>query len=166
MFKKLISKWKEEWWEKKSESLAKEYAEAESALKAEFSEHLEKDKASFNLKLEELQFKGQEIEKRLARLEVKHAELSEMERLVADRKERLAHVSTELLDQIRIAEAKSSPSSVFMHAFTLGASKTWDLLLPVMTGNIEALRKKIYEDATSDAISRMNTAKKNGIKYD
>lgn len=159
MFKKLISKWKEEWWEHKAEKLAKEYAQAESELKEEFQDHLEKDRASFDLKREQLIREGQDMEIRLARLEVKRAELSEMEQRVNDKKEELAHLNEELLAQLRIAEAKCSPSNVFMDAFALGASKTWDLLLPVMAGNIEALKKKIYEEATSDTIIRMNGRK-------
>jgi len=166
MFKKLISKWKEEWWEKREDYLVKEFSQREAELKADLEEHLIKDKESFSNHMKKLQAEGQEIESRLARLEVKKAELSEMERRITDKRQELASINDELLQQIRTAEAKSSPSSVFMHAFTLGASKTWDLLLPVMTGNIEALKKKIYEDATTEAISRMNTKRTNGVKYD
>ena len=72
----------------------------------------------------------------------------------------LARADNDLKIQIRLLEAKASPTSVWTEAFSLGVSKTWDLLLPVMTGNIEALKKKIYEDATFDSITRMNGKKK------
>ena len=160
MFNKLIQKWKEEWWEKKSDELSKEYASEEALLKSEFREHLEKDQASFNLKLEELRKEGLEVETRLIRLGLKKLELDEIEKRTEDKKLELIKLNEELKTQIRIAEGKSSPGTMWATAFSMGVSKAWDMLLPVMAGNIETLKKKIYDDATMDALSRLNGKKK------
>ena len=149
----MFKKWKEEWWEKRQNDLCSQYSSIESSLKAELEELLEKDRTAFKNSLNE-------IEKATIELEYKKKEIEELSKRLDERKLELLQANDELKQQLRIIEAKSSPSSVFTEAFSLGVSKTWDLLLPVMVGNIEALKKKIYEDATFEAISRLNGKKK------
>lgn len=47
-------------------------------------------------------------------------------------------------------------AAIWMDGFAAGVSKSWDSLIPVMAGNIEALKKKIHEDATLEALKRLN----------
>ncbi len=42
----------------------------------------------------------------------------------------------------------------WIEGFSLGVSKQWDLVLPIMTENMAKLTSKIKEDATREAIKR------------
>lgn len=44
---------------------------------------------------------------------------------------------------------------IWIQGFTAGVSKSWDLLTPIMVGNIEKLKDKIRDEATEEAIRRM-----------
>ena len=146
MFEKLKNQWKEIWWSKESESIKLEYSdkklELESSLNAEISNLVEIK----NGLVQKLKFENEELNYRI--------------KVVIDRQLELKAEDASLKQQIRIIEAKASPASVWTEAFTQGMSKAWDLMLPTMVDNIERLKKKIYEDATFDAISRMNGGKK------
>jgi len=160
MFKKLQEKWKQEWWEKRQDDICREYSAREKELKADLEEHLEQDRQAIEASKASLSAKELEIEMRSAKLSIRQAEIEELEVRVAERKFELLKADNDLKAQIKLLEAKASPTAVWTEAFSLGVSKTWDLLLPVMTGNIEALKKKIYEDATFDSIARLNGKKK------
>lgn len=43
----------------------------------------------------------------------------------------------------------------WMDGFNIGMSKSIDQLVPLISGNIETIRKKIYEDAISESLKRM-----------
>jgi len=72
-----------------------------------------------------------------------------------DRKITLESKKAELAQQIKIIEAKSSPSSIWTEAFTLGMSKSWDMMLPMIQTNMDKIIKKMKEDAAIEAISRL-----------
>ena len=146
---KLELKWKEEWLKRNSDlldSLNKEYADKQK--------HLEDSLTKF---ASEIQTKKQSL---LNRVKMEEEEVEYRLKVVEDRKLDLINTDNHLKAQIKLLEAKASPTSVWTEAFSLGVSKTWDMLLPIMAGNVETLKKKIYEDATFDAVSRMNGKKK------
>ena len=143
---RLEEKWKEEWIKRSMESLTQEYSD----LKGDFEKSFEKFAG-------EIQTKKQSL---LNRIKIEEEEVEHRLKLIEDRKLELLRVDNDLKSQIKVLEAKASPSAVWTEAFSLGVSKTWDLLLTVMAGNIEALKKKIYEDATFDSITRLNGKKK------
>lgn len=56
--------------------------------------------------------------------------------------------------------SESYRSQLWMEGFAAGVSKSWDSLIPIIQGNVEQLKKKVYEDAINDSIKRFNGAKK------
>lgn len=46
-------------------------------------------------------------------------------------------------------------ADIWMAGFEAAMSKSWDMLVPVMAGNLEVLKKKIHDDATMEVIKRM-----------
>lgn len=47
MFKFILNKWKEEWWQNHEDELLQSFAYREQTLKTELEEHLDKNKQSF-----------------------------------------------------------------------------------------------------------------------
>ena len=156
MIKGLLKIWKEEWWEKQSDSLAQEYAQRERELKEEFKEHLEADSTSFNLKLEEMRKESLELETRILRLQVKKAELGEMERRTDDKKLELSKLNEELLVQIRLIEAKASPSNVWQDAYGKGFQAGMEWREKVGPSLDEKQIRIIKETAINGTLERMN----------
>lgn len=150
---RLEAKWKEEWINNNNEllnSLDKEYVNKKNSLEESFEKSLKKFES-------EVQTKKQSI---LNKIKIEEEEVEHRLKIVEDRKLDLISTDNHLKAQIKLLEAKASPTAVWTEAFSLGVSKAWDMLLPIMAGNVEALKKKIYEDATFDAISRLNGKKK------
>lgn len=131
---KLFDKWKEEWWAKHSDEISTYY-------ETEYSELIKKHEAKKEELLKRIKLEEDDLTYRLARIDDRKIEL---ERLDADYKL-----------QIKIVEAKSHPSNVWAEAFTAGANKVWDLIAPVMIGNLEKLKSTIQEEAIEEAIRRL-----------
>ena len=66
----------------------------------------------------------------------------------------------ELKQKIKVLEAKAHPSEVWSQAFTLGVSKSWEMMLPIMTQNLDKVISKIKEDSVKEAIGRLNATNK------
>ena len=145
MFKKLFDKWKHEWWINQVSKLEEEYKDKKLELELEFEKEIDEI-------TKKREFDKQSI---INRIEFEEEELNHRLKVLEDRKIEAIKADNELKTQIKLLEAKASPSSVWVEAFTAGVHKTWDMLLPVMTGNVEAMRKKIYEDAINDSLKRM-----------
>ena len=145
MFKKLFEKWKHEWWEKKSSYLEKEHNQRLLELTIKFESELEAMNVSGESQKQAL----------INRINIEEDELKYRLQVLEDRKFEVIKADNDLKTQIKLLEAKASPTAVWVEAFTSGVNKTWDMLLPVMTGNIETMRKKIYEDAINDSLKRM-----------
>ncbi len=153
MFKKLINSWKQEWLEKNKLLLMVNHESDFAKMQSDF-EKLKKEHE------EKFQLAYSEAKKKYEALTFQQAEIDELSKRLEERKLALARENEDLKIKLKLAEAKSSPSNVWVEGFTLGVSKTWDLLMPVMVGNVEALKKKIYEDATLESLSRLNGRKK------
>ena len=52
---------------------------------------------------------------------------------------------------------KVSDTSSYTRGFEDGLNRAWDLLIPIMTDGIDKVKKKIFEQATDDAIKRFNS---------
>lgn len=157
MIKKLIAKWKHEWLVKHEAEIRLEYASQECKLveflKAEISRNIsimeiERDTlyAKTRLEIQKGEVLEEEVRYRLKNLE--------------DRKLELIEADKELKLQIKVIEAKSHPSGVWTEAFTLGMNKCWELMLPIMSENLEKVKLKLKEDAAKEAIGRFNAANK------
>ena len=155
MFKKLISSWKAEWFNRKESELVFEYSRRlESMIKQVRSEGEERLDAIRDQTLLEIETK----ESALKIIKSQNEDLSFQQKRLDDRKLELIQAQDELKIQIRLIEAKASPSSIFIEAFSQGINKAWDLLLPVMSENIDKLKIKMKEDAAIEAIQRLKYA--------
>lgn len=87
------------------------------------------------------------------RLERELAQVAAMESQCKDRREDLARTSTELREQLRLLEAKASPSHVWAEAFSLGFSKAWDMMLPLMKAGIGKSEQALFDEAVNAALT-------------
>lgn len=157
MFKKLIESWKQDWLLKNAAKIAKEYESRQRDL-------ISKLDSEMKLNLQKLELERDVLYAKV-RAEIQKEKLLEEEvtfraKTLEERKIDLIKADNDLKQQIKLIEAKASPSAVWTEAFSQGVSKCWDLLLPSMTENIEKLKSKIREDAIHEAIGRLNATNK------
>lgn len=157
MIKKLIDKWKKEWWINHSSRLIEEYSKEESKLVESLKSEIKRNIEMMEIERDTLYAK--------TRLEIQKGEVLEEEikyrlKNLEERKLELIEADKELKTQIKLIEAKAHPSSLFMEAFSLGMSKCWELALPMMAENVEKLKLKIKEEAAKEAIGRFNATNK------
>lgn len=157
MIKKILEKWKQEWWLKHASEMAKEYQIRESGLITSLEEEMKRniEKAELERDILYAKVKG-EIEKG----KVLEEEVSYRSENLDGRRLELIQADNDLKEQIRILEAKSHPSNVWTEAFTLGVSKSWEMMLPIMTQNLDKVIAKIKEDSVKEAIGRLNVTNK------
>lgn len=153
----MFNKWKEVWWAKNVEALSREY----SAKKEEIISHLEEDLKQTKKVWDNERLKLQsEIDLGEHRLSILQEDITYRKKLLEDRRMELILADNKVKEQIKLLEAKASPSGVWAEAFTLGVSKCWDLLLPAMTENIDKMKTRIKEDCAREAIGRFNATNK------
>ncbi len=46
--------------------------------------------------------------------------------------------------------------SIWMDGFKSGVTKSWDLMTPLMASSLETMKKKMREDAATEAINRLH----------
>ena len=157
MIKKLLDKWKHEWWVKHSSDVVREY----ESKKIELISKLEKD-MKINVEKFELQ---RDVIYAKVKAEIKKGEVLEEEvayrlKNLEERKLELIQSDNDLKSQIKLLEAKAHPSGVWTEAFTLGVSKCWEMVLPVMSENLDKLKSKMKDDAIHEAIARLRAPNK------
>ena len=81
------------------------------------------------------------------------ADVADQLRRSTERKEELAKANEELKTQLRLLEAKASPSNVWAEAFALGFGKAWDMMLPLMREGVQ----KTYETVFTEAVEQTLT---------
>lgn len=119
----------------------------------------------------------QEIEERLARkkddllasertLNRQESDLEDLKKRNNDRRIELEKVNEELKAQIRLIEAKARPDSLFIEAFSLGVSKSWDSLTPIITANFDRLKDKIKNDAIEETRKQLEPLIGNKVHKD
>lgn len=150
---KFIQRWKEEWWNRHESEIVRDYAERESELKQELDSHLEADRASFE-KTRKLAQEAMDLQ--VATLKVREKELEELTKLMDSKRLDLARKNEELLNQIKLIEAKTSPSNVWVEAFGMGFSKAWDMMAPILMEGVKLSKKSIEDMAITDTLKRMN----------
>lgn len=155
MFNKLKSKWKNDWWAKECGNIAKEYQVRRNDLESKLQGELDRIKETFEIEKEILSVR---IDSERNKVKIAEDEVLYRFGSLEERKLELIRADNELKSQIKLLEAKASPSAVWSEAFSQGMSKSWDLILPVMLENIEKLKSKIKEDATMEAIQRLKNA--------
>ena len=144
MFDWLFDRWKQEWWLKHAAGIAREYQHRQEDL-------LRRLEA-------ELQERQCKIEVEIRRGKVLEEEVTYRTKVLEERKLELIQADNDLKNQIKVIEAKAHPSTVYVEAFSQGINKCWDMLIPVMSENIEKLKTKVKDDAISEAIQRLKNA--------
>jgi hypothetical protein len=145
----LFSQYKNKWWASREESLKREFAQKEIDLLKELHDKEREVAETIEQRKAHLKDERDSVEKI-----AKENELYEA--LVHDRRIELEKANTELKQQIRLIEAKASPDSVWTEAFSLGFSKAWDMMLPLMRDGFDKLKDKIRTDAIEDSIKNFN----------
>lgn len=123
--------------------------EREAKLKEEFRPQLEE----ISLRIETTE---KTIKDRLDSLKQREIELEACERRMLDRRLELEKSNKELLDQIRIIEAKASPSAVWESAFTAGFEKAFDTVWSLQTSAVEKVIESVKNKAINATLQRLN----------
>jgi hypothetical protein len=147
----LFSQYKNKWWAEREESLKREFAQKEVELLKELHDKEREVAETIEQRKAHLKDERDSVEKI-----AKENELYET--LVHDRRVELEKANTELKQQIRLIEAKAKPDSVWTEAFSLGFSKAWDMMLPLMSEGFEKMKDKIRNDAIEESIKGYNNS--------
>jgi len=132
MFKKLKEKWRQDWIESKTIDLEKSFESTRLDLEKFQSDEIDELKIKHKEEIERIE--DELINKKLLidrRIKIEEEEVNYRLKVLEDRKVELAKADNELKNQIRLIEAKASPSSVWVEAFTAGVNKTWEMLRPI-----------------------------------
>ena len=130
------------WWNEKTVQIKSEYEQKEKDYISEFDK-----KYSFLQK---------ELSEKLEVLEKEKRNLEDIQTRVSDREKELVRVNEDLKVQIRLIEAKASPDHVWESAFSLGVSKSWDMMVPLMTKGIDKLKEKIRAQEIEASFPRID----------
>ena len=140
----MFKKWKEEWLKKNEYKLKGEYEAKLASLEKDYKEVLDLSNKVYS-----------DSKKKYQELTFQQAELDELSTRLGERKLALAHENEELKQQLKIAEAKSAPSSVWESAFTCGFSKAWEMMKLQQEG-FEKVKKIVEDKAINDTLRRLN----------
>lgn len=98
------------------------------------------------------------IEKRIAAeekiLSLKHEEMLDLRDRASSKETELRKLNADLNLQIKTLEAKASPNTIWVTAFSSGFEKAWESMQPLMDENIKNSKKAIEEKAIMDTLSR------------
>ena len=132
---------------------------------SEWKEEISKSVSDWARHLSEIQEGGLKKENDLrATLDKNQADLEDMARRLQDRKEDLAKANEELKAQIRLIEAKASPDSVWVQAFSQGFSKAWDMMIPIMSSGFDKIVDKTRTEAIDSVVSNLDTVVRSRIE--
>lgn len=155
MIKKLLNKWKEEWWERHRESILAEYSFREESLMKELQSTLDEKKDYLNSSLKEVN--DHSIE-----LDYKKKDIQELKLRLDERKIELEEANDDLQDQLRMLEAKAHPSAIWTEAFTAGFNHAWNTMKPLVFENLERSKKLIHDMAVEETIRNNPQWRMNG----
>lgn len=154
---KLKERWKQEWWLKHAAEVAREFQSRQDDLEKRLNDEIKVNLTRLELERDTLYAK---IKVEIEKGKILEEEVAYREKTLKDRKMELIQLDNDVKEQIKILEAKSSPSAVWAQAFTAGASKAWDLITPVMTENLSKLKIRMEEEAVQTAIARLRASNK------
>lgn len=137
-----LSKSKERYILKLQEEWRQEHAQQLQKLAQENEAKLDLLRHAFNKKVQDV--------------ELAKDEMVELEKRIEHKREELARLNDDLLARIRLEEAKASPATVWTEAFTLGFSKAWDMMVPLMTQGVAHMEKTIRDKVLEEELGRLN----------
>lgn len=131
-------------------------AKQEAAWQAECRPQLEALHAHAQAKLGEVRQQGAVLDAKLKDAQQLQAHIEAQEAILQDRKVAVEKANDELKTQLRLLEAKASPDSVWVEAFSLGFSKAWDMMLPLMQSGQDRVIEKVKTDAIDRTLRDIN----------
>ena len=124
--------WKKEWWINHAKTLSEEYQGSIRDLEDKWTQKK-------NSKLLQIELGQEELEHRLQKLKESNIEAQSKENA--------------LREQIKLLEAKASPSGVWVQAFTAGFNKAWEMKEPLMADGILRMKRLIEEEAINRTLN-------------
>ena len=76
----------------------------------------------------------------------------------------LKHLQAEneaMRDQIRLMKTRHFPDIVWVEAFSLGFSKAWDMMMPLMEQGMKEAQVKVRDTAIQETVSNLETLIRN-----
>lgn len=144
----MFKKWKEEWFLRNQKSLETEFQSRFENITSTFDKTMKEHEQKYQIAYEEAKKKYQLIIHQ-------QDDINELSKRLEERKLALNHENEELKIQLKIIEAKSSPSNVWVEAFTAGFNKAWDMIL-LQNEGFEKVKKLIEDKAISETLGRLN----------
>lgn len=149
MFDKLKEQWKKKWLSENQEKLIQEF---DSELKTVQEEMLAL-KSSLTQSSEELKSKKKSLEEEMQsqfhQIEIKRVDNEALSL-------KLDSINESIRQQILLAETKANPANVWTDAFSLGFSKAWDMMMPMMTQGLSNSKKMIEDAAIQSTLTRIS----------
>ena len=128
------------WIKEQENKLLSKYSSVIDELEKKFDESLKKKEDELRLQTS-TQYEVEQLNKRLE-----------------EKKIDLEKKNEELRQQIRVIEAKASPDKVWESSFSLGFSKAWDMMVPIMMNGMEKVKTQIKNSAHEDAMKGIEPA--------
>ena len=138
------------WWNKRQQDLKDEYADKERLLTVELDTQYIELKSKLSKGNEGFQSQLYALKRESDELEYQHDKNTKL-------KVELEKSNLELSEQIKLIEAKARPDEVWSGAFSLGFSKAWDMMLPIMTEGVKKLREQARTEEIEASMKRLNT---------
>lgn len=135
--------------------------ELESEFRLKLSPLEEKYRATIENREKELA----DLEESEKKIRKNQQDIDDLLKRTDDKKLELEQKNEELRTQIRIIEAKASPSNVWTEAFSLGFSKAWDMMVPVLYDGFGKVKEHIADSAKIETLKGLQPVLrgKNGI---
>ena len=118
---------------------------------------LETSEKELDFKRRDIEVKEEETNEKEKELDFKRRDVEDLEKRLHDKKSDLEKANEEIRNQIRLIEAKASPSSVWVESFSHGFSKAWDMMMPIVNEGSEKLKNSIYRKATDETIGNLES---------
>ena len=130
-------------------------ASQEAKLQAEFAPRLQQLQAVLQENEDALSTRLARVTQEAQDVEVRSRDVRDLEQRLQDRKEELARVSEETRTQIRLLEAKASPDSVWVEAFSRGYEKAWETMWPFFESNLTRVKEVIRRVAIDETLTNL-----------
>ena len=147
-----LSRSKQRWWEAREQRLRQEFAPQEQGLLKTLEERqfvLEEHTAALGRQIRSLEHE-QELVKR------QEQDCEGLRQRLTDRQVELQRAQEEVKAQIRLTEAKATPDSVWLTAFSKGYEKAWESMWPVMLDGVQKVKQSIERQAIDATVSRLD----------
>ena len=154
-----FSQFKNKWLQRMEAQLKREHAQRIAELLDQQTSARQQLNEELTQQLHTLQ---DELKKRIVaaehKLVIEAETLALREQQLKDRQLEAQRKAEELTHQIRLLEAKASPDQVWTNAFSLGFSKAWDMMYPLMQQGFGKSYDLILNDACEKTLQGLEQA--------